>query len=489
MAYLGKALNSISTANIAVDTMTGDGSTNTMSISLGSKLTDSVNNVSVFISGVFQRPGTDYTLSGSTITFATAPSDGYSVVAVSKGDSWKDVIADATVYGASIADNTLTSAKIIGLDASKLTGALPAVDGSAVTNLPATHTVSSNDPATDTNPSEGVGALWINSTSGETFLCTDATTDENVWYNVGGGEGNIGWNGWGTISGYTVGGVPPESNVIDKHSFTTDANATDVGDLVAISYSSCGSQDLTHGYVVGGITGNPQTGINTIQRFNFASAGSASSVGTLTIARGIGAGASSKTHGYIAGGDDNSTIATNTGINIIEKYAFSASTSGSDVGDLTGNRTSGSGCMSKTHGYIRGGRIASTSNNIIERWSFASGTQDATDVGDTVTLGNNFGFNGQNSETHGYMTGGEGTGNSTRLQKHAFASSADASDIGTLAVATTAGAGSSSNTNGYISGGASTINNIQKFSFSSDGNASDIADLTVGRGNPGGLSN
>jgi len=36
-----------------------------------------------------------------------------------------------------------------------------------------------------------VGHFWINSTSGEAYVCTDATTGANVWTNIGGGSGNV----------------------------------------------------------------------------------------------------------------------------------------------------------------------------------------------------------------------------------------------------------------------------------------------------------
>ena len=47
MAYLGKGLKSISTANITVDKMTGNGSTTTMGISLGNQIGGSVNDLSL----------------------------------------------------------------------------------------------------------------------------------------------------------------------------------------------------------------------------------------------------------------------------------------------------------------------------------------------------------------------------------------------------------------------------------------------------------
>ena len=51
-------------------------------------------------------------------------------------------------------------------------------------------TSNTGDPTTSSNPGE-VGALWINSTSGEVYICTDATAGSNEWTNIGGGSGNI----------------------------------------------------------------------------------------------------------------------------------------------------------------------------------------------------------------------------------------------------------------------------------------------------------
>src|SRR5210317_2540475 len=50
---------------------TGDGSTTTFTVSSGAD----VENILVFVNGVYQRPTTDYTVSGTTITFVTTPSN------------------------------------------------------------------------------------------------------------------------------------------------------------------------------------------------------------------------------------------------------------------------------------------------------------------------------------------------------------------------------------------------------------------------------
>jgi len=48
---------------------TGDGSTVAFTVTDG----QTVDNVLVFLNGVFQRPTTDFTISGTTLTFGTAP--------------------------------------------------------------------------------------------------------------------------------------------------------------------------------------------------------------------------------------------------------------------------------------------------------------------------------------------------------------------------------------------------------------------------------
>ena len=61
-------------------------------------------------------------------------------------------------------------------------------------------TVSSSNPTVSTN--ETVGTQWANSSTGDFYVCTDATTDENVWTNVDAAQDSIApWaftNGGGT---------------------------------------------------------------------------------------------------------------------------------------------------------------------------------------------------------------------------------------------------------------------------------------------------
>ena len=237
MAYIGKGFKDIATANIAVNTMVGDGSDTTLGLSMGSKGVGSVNDVSVFVSGIQQRPGTDFTLSGSTITFTTAPADGVKVVAMSHGDSWNNAPSDNTITPAKIKDASVTSDKIIGLDAGKLSGSLsgsgvnltnlnaanisgtlPAIDGSALTGVSAYENETSDPTATE---NKTLGTMWVNKTSGEMYILTDDTTNANVWTNVGGGTGDIP-------------SLPPSGGTI-----TTD------GDYKVHTFTSSGTFEIT----------------------------------------------------------------------------------------------------------------------------------------------------------------------------------------------------------------------------------------------------
>ena len=53
-------------------------------------------------------------------------------------------------------------------------------------------TVSTSDPAANSNPTSGAGHFWVNKTSGNVYVLTDATAGANLWTNVGNGTDNIG---------------------------------------------------------------------------------------------------------------------------------------------------------------------------------------------------------------------------------------------------------------------------------------------------------
>ncbi len=69
------------------------------------------------------------------------------------------------------------------------------------------------------------------------------------------------------------------------------------------------------------------------------------------------------------------------------------------------------------------------------------------------------------------------------IDKFAFASDGNASDVGDITQSKYSACGQSSEDHGYTSGGytGSNSNVVDKFTFASDGNASDVGDLTTSR--------
>jgi hypothetical protein len=75
----GTALKKVQKSNVVTSsvtrTATGDGSTVNYTVTSGTN----VNSILVFLNGIAQKPTTDYTVSGTTLTFTTAPANGVGI--------------------------------------------------------------------------------------------------------------------------------------------------------------------------------------------------------------------------------------------------------------------------------------------------------------------------------------------------------------------------------------------------------------------------
>ena len=251
MSYIG---NSPNLGALSSQILSGDGSTAfTLSYPSGSAAS-----LGVYISGVHQVPTTDYSVAVSTITFVVAPPTGTNNISI----VFYGLPATIGVPG----DGTVTDAKIIAMDATKLTGTiasarlsnvdlttlsasnltsgtvadarfpavLPAISGANLTSLPSDITKQSTDPTGSTNPAGGVGSIILNTTSGEMFSLTDATAGANIWTNIGDGTGQAPPINYMSATGGTI---TTDGN-FKVHIFTTSGTFTStigdasVGDFV-----------------------------------------------------------------------------------------------------------------------------------------------------------------------------------------------------------------------------------------------------------------
>ena len=373
----------------------------------------------------------------------------------------------------SVSDNMIDT----GIASSKVTGAIAAVDGSALTGLSAI-TKSASDPAIDTNPSGGVGTVWANTTSGEMFVCTDATAGANVWTNVGAGTGNHPADNVtrGAISGYTAGGETStgttHSDVVDKFSYVSDANATDVGDLVEPGPSGSLNSG-SYGYACKYASGNGTVG--TMSKWAFASDANAVAAGSAHQGTNHTNGCSghmSPTDGYWVGG-----YPTNVAMS---KFSFANEDTKSTPGNLANLHGAGhAGSSHFDYGGFAWGNYPNHAN--IDTFSFASDGDATTHASLTAAMRD---MTGTNGVTHAYSAMGYSSSHLTAIAKFPYASQTDATDVADMGFGHQLLSGtSSSNDHGYVAGGTRSgkKNSITKHSHASDGNGTDVGDLTEAR--------
>lgn len=157
---LWKSFTASSVSNIQIlDDISGsfNNSTTTFNLTVGSVAAVPANaqQLEVILGGIQQSPGVDYTISGSTVIFTTAPTsgltfsgkllgtaltlntiaadtDGSNLVSLNASELDSGTVPDAR-FPATLP--AASGANLTSLPSAQLTGALPAIDGSALTNL------------------------------------------------------------------------------------------------------------------------------------------------------------------------------------------------------------------------------------------------------------------------------------------------------------------------------------------------------------------
>ena len=219
------------------------------------------------------------------------------------------------------------------------TGDLFTSRGDAATNNGPTHAYQSGGTSTP--------ADRVNSISKFPYSIADGGTGTDV------GDLNPGPNGISSAAGssdathaYIHSGYYnspwPTANQIQRFPFSTDENATDVGDMnrAGVYYAPQHQQSSTHAYQAGGYQGPPaNVRLEHISKFPFAASASGTDAADLTVARFGAMGGSSTTHGYNMGGNNPTPASVNT----IDKYTTSSDANATDVGDITTATQQGAG--------------------------------------------------------------------------------------------------------------------------------------------------
>ena len=389
----------------------------------------------------------------------------------------------------SIMDNVGTTAnKLLAYDGS---GNLPAVDGSQLINVDTGAIVSASDPTLSTNPSGGVGSEWHNTTSGEVYICTDATAGANVWKNVGAGSGDIvPYSYMGESYGYSLGryAYPAETNSVsmERYAFASSANGTDVGDLPTYHHSAAGLSSTTYGYACGRYNDPAGAQPAMISKVSFASGVEAGvSAGNMTSGSYGQCGVNTASYGYLAGGATNhGPYLTTTMIQQIAWASDGSTDSGQDLRRTLKGMTSH---QSETYGYTCGGQYNNQGpyTNAIDKFQLAT-TNTSTNIA-TLPGGtrSNYSTSGISSSTDGYTVGGffSPPQSINVIEKFSFTSEGSAWDVGDLATIKSSATTTSETSYGYIHSGSASPpnyayqNDIERFAYTSGGTNVSVADI------------
>jgi len=175
MAYIGRGINS---GDAVSDHLTGSGAT-VYTLTYDT----TTDGVVLSLDGVVQRNGTDFTILGTQLTFSTAVSSPIAIQVIYTGLTLSIGTPGTGTVGVSQLSSTGTASSSTYLRGDNSWATIPATADEI--------TKSSSDPTATTNPSGGVGTVYLRTTTGEMYCCTDATTNANVWTNIGDGSGPL----------------------------------------------------------------------------------------------------------------------------------------------------------------------------------------------------------------------------------------------------------------------------------------------------------
>lgn len=352
-------------------------------------------------------------------------------------------------------------------------------------------TLDANNPANNTNPTDGLGTKWINTTSGQVFICTDATTDANVWQGQTGGVINYSRGVWagGEIDGATV------TNKIQYIEISTPGNSTDFGDLTEATMAQGSTSNGSTGR---GITSGRVTNLK-MNYFTIGTPGNATAGGDSTSRRWYVPAVSNATldRAVWAGGDHGPPTYYS---DVMDYTTISTAANATDFGDLSAdhktnnsaydNGTDGRGCYgagwtpgvySANIAYITIGTPSNSTNFATLSVTRRSGGGTSNDTGNRgITFGGN-GTDAAKTNVIDYFT---------------LTSTAQAVDFGNLSEIASMNAGNQMSSGlgqrgvcvlGNVAAGSSNI--MEYITIDTPGNSTDFGDILDDMGSGTGCSN
>lgn len=293
----------------------------------------------------------------------------------------------------------------------------------------------------------------------------------------------------GTTRGFVAGGVTAietDTDSIETYPFSTNVLSTSHGTLSSERSGGSASSSETEGFIAGGqnLSGTP-TLTAEISKTTFSTGGATADHGDVITSRLYTSGNSGVAHGYVAGG-----IITSTRQDIIEKFPYATASSSADHGDLSETKYYGCNQEDGTYCYHSSGTTASVWTNVVERWLESSNTT-ATDLLD-LSVAKTGQPAGLSTSQKGYTMGGSQSSSvaSNVCDYFVFATTATAVDFGDLSVGRNQVSGSYGDYKGFMNGGFSGslyYSTLDSVSFASNSVAVSHGDLITAKHSTMGL--
>ena len=199
--YLGKELTS-GAVREKLTYQSGTGNNSTTPLTRSSAPYDA-SAIMVMLNGVTQRPVTDYTVSGTTLTFTTPVATGVNILVYHLGSQ----SAIGTINNSSVTD-----AKIVSMNAAKLTGQLPGSMAADTTKIDQSiATLGLHIGVADNKASYNLPSAFIDTFEDDSGILTETTADRDATGEyvstsyTSTTETSIAASDWsGGISGYTL---------------------------------------------------------------------------------------------------------------------------------------------------------------------------------------------------------------------------------------------------------------------------------------------
>ena len=240
----------VSGSNLNIDSMTGDGSDTTLTLSINPV---NENNTQVFVDGVYQSKS-NYSISGTTLTFSTAPPTGSAVEVMTMTQTDVNVPVDGTITSAKLSGDLVTPSSLT-------------VTGDLITTTSGTSNFVAGVNAGNSIASGGNYNVVLGDEAGTAIT----TGDQNVLLGYGAGDAIVSSSnnvavGNLALSADTLGGrsVAIGASALTAQNFTSSTNAYNVAiGFTAGAAITTGVQNTIIGSLAGDAmtTGNRNTAL------------------------------------------------------------------------------------------------------------------------------------------------------------------------------------------------------------------------------------